>query len=311
MAAAARPMVLTDAGLETVLVFEEGLDLPHFAAFPLLDSDEGRVVLRRYYEPFLRLARDRGSAFVLSSPTWRANPDWGELLGYDDKALAELNGRAVAFLEQVRDEVMPAEERDAVVIEGCIGPRSDAYSPTLRMDAASAAEYHGFQLPSVCRCRLRAGVSTDAQLPGGSDRSRSRGSNGRPSDRGQLHRRDRRTVAERRFDRASDPRRGRGNRRHRPLLHDQLRPPQPLRSCGAALKGQARRRIHGLRANASMKSHAELDAAEDLDAGDPTDLARRYVALRRELPELHVLGGCCGTNLSHVTAISRAWQAVN
>ena len=76
-------------------------------------------------------------------------------------------------------------------------------------------------------------------------------------------------------------------------------------------EGEARRRIHGLRANASMKSHAELDAAEDLDAGDPTDLARRYVALRRELPELHVLGGCCGTNLSHVTAISRAWQAVN
>ena len=68
-------MVLTDAGLETVLLFEEGLDLPHFAAFPLLDSDEGRAVLRRYYEPFLQLARDRGSTFVLSSPTWRANPD--------------------------------------------------------------------------------------------------------------------------------------------------------------------------------------------------------------------------------------------
>src|SRR4051812_19794817 len=109
-------MVLTDAGLETVLIFEEGLDLPHFAAFPLLDSDEGRVVLRRYYEPFLRLAQDRSSAFVLSSPTWRANPDWGALLGYDEDALTALNGRAIGFLEQLRDEVMPPEQRGTVVV---------------------------------------------------------------------------------------------------------------------------------------------------------------------------------------------------
>ena len=309
MAAAARPMVLTDAGLETVLVFEEGLDLPHFAAFPLLDSDEGRVVLRRYYEPFLRLARDRGSAFVLSSPTWRANPDWGELLGYDDKALAELNGRAVAFLEQVRDEVMPAEERDAVVIEGCIGPRSDAYSPTLRMDAASAAEYHGFQLRAfaaagcaqasaltlsypeeaigIVRAAATAGlpivisftVETDGRLPSGDSIEQA------------IHA----------VDEATD-----GTARS-----FMINCAHPSHFEAALPEGEARRRIHGLRANASMKSHAELDAAEDLDAGDPTDLARRYVALRRELPELHVLGGCCGTNLSHVTAISRAWQAVN
>ena len=308
MAAAARPMVLTDAGLETVLVFEEGLDLPHFAAFPLLDSDEGRVVLRRYYEPFLRLARDRGSAFVLSSPTWRANPDWGELLGYDDKALAELNGRAVAFLEQLRDEVMPAEERDAVVIEGCIGPRSDAYRPTLRMDAASAAEYHGFQLRAfaaagcsqaaaltlsypeeaigIVRAAETAGlpivigftVETDGRLPSGDSIEQA------------IHA----------VDEATD-----GTTRS-----FMINCAHPSHFEAALPEGDARSRIHALRANASMKSHAELDAADDLDAGDPVDLAHRYVALRRELPELHVLGGCCGTSISHVAAISHAWQAV-
>ena len=126
-------MTLTDAGLETVLLFEEGVELPCFAAFPLLDSDGGRAVLRRYYEPFLRLARDRGAEFVLSSPTWRANPDWGEELGYDAAALEAVNRRAVSFLEETRDEVLAPGERDRVLIEGCVGPRSDAYRPTLRM----------------------------------------------------------------------------------------------------------------------------------------------------------------------------------
>ena len=98
-------MRLTDAGLETVLVFDEGLELPEFAAFPLVDSDEGRAALRRYYKPFLELARDRGVPLVLSAPTWRANADWGRLLGYEGDDLAEVNRRAVAFVEAVRDEV--------------------------------------------------------------------------------------------------------------------------------------------------------------------------------------------------------------
>jgi homocysteine S-methyltransferase len=79
---------LTGAGLETVLVFEEGIELPEFAAFPLVDSEEGRAALRRYCRPFLELARDRGVPLVLSAPTWRANPEWGRRLGYEGDDLA-------------------------------------------------------------------------------------------------------------------------------------------------------------------------------------------------------------------------------
>jgi homocysteine S-methyltransferase len=302
-------MVLTDAGLETVLVFEEGLDLPCFAAFPLLDSEEGRVVLRRYYERFLQLARDRGAAFVLSSPTWRANPDWGELLGYDHDALVEVNACAVKFLEQVRDDVLAPEERDGVVIEGCVGPRSDAYRPTLRMDAEQAARYHSLQLRALeaASCAQAAAltlsypeeaigitraaselelpivigftVETDGRLPCG----------------------DSIEQAIRVVDDATD-----GAARS-----FMINCAHPSHFDRALPEGDARYRIHALRANASMKSHEELDAAEDLDAGDPADLARRYVALRRELPELHVLGGCCGTSLRHIAAISDAWLAAN
>jgi S-methylmethionine-dependent homocysteine/selenocysteine methylase len=72
---------------------------------------------------------------VLSTPTWRANGDWGSLLGYEADDLAAVNRRVVEFLEAVK------AGRDDVVIEGCIGPRSDGYSPTLLMDAREAEEY--------------------------------------------------------------------------------------------------------------------------------------------------------------------------
>ena len=301
-------MVLTDAGLETVLVFEEGLDLPQFAAFPLLDSDAGRMVLRRYYDPFLRLARDRGSAFVLSSPTWRANPDWGELLGYDDNALAELNGRAVGFLEQLRDEVMSPVERDAVVIEGCVGPRSDAYRPTMRMDAAQAADYHGLQLRAFAAAGCAQAAALTLSYPEEAiGIVRAAQAAGLPIVIGFTVETDGRLPSGDSIEQAILAVDGATDGTARSFM---INCAHPSHFEAALPAGDARLRIHALRANASMKSHAELDAAEDLDAGDPTDLAQRYVALRRELPELHVLGGCCGTNLNHVTAISHAWQTV-
>jgi len=69
-------------------------------------------------------------------------------------------------------------------------------------------------------------------------------------------------------------------------------------------------RLRGLRANASRKSHAELDEAETLDDGDPEELGREYVELRREMPGLTVLGGCCGTDIRHVRSIAAATAAV-
>ena len=131
-------LVLTDAGLETVLVFEDGLDLR--TSLPSRCLIPTTVELFCVGIPwFLQLARDRSAAYVLSSPTWRANPDWGALLGYDAEALAAINSRAIWFLEELRDDILAPEERGSVVIEGCVGPRSDAYRPTMRMDAEAAA----------------------------------------------------------------------------------------------------------------------------------------------------------------------------
>src|SRR5262245_48588715 len=142
-------MQVTDAGIETVLLFEEGLDLPCFASFPLVDTEAGRDALRRYYVPFLELARDREVGFVLSAPTWRANPDWGAQLGYDDDALAAVNQRAVAFVADVRDGVLAPFERGGLTLEACVGPRSDGYRPQELMDAEEAERYHRAQLRAL------------------------------------------------------------------------------------------------------------------------------------------------------------------
>jgi S-methylmethionine-dependent homocysteine/selenocysteine methylase len=302
-------MKLTDAGLETVLVFDDGFELPCFASFPLVDTDEGRAALRRYYTAFLELARDRGVPIVLSAPTWRASEDWGRQLGYEGDDLAAVNRRAVSFVEEVRDEVLDPAERGDVVIEACIGPRSDAYSPTLHMHADEAEHYHAAQLRTLAEtgCSqasaltlgyveeavgiVRAGtaaglrvvvgftVETDGRLPSGSSIE----------------------EAVQAVDAATDG----------AAQSFMINCAHPTHFADALPDGEARSRIGGLRANASTLSHAELDEAEELDSGDPVDLAARYVSLRRDLPGLEVVGGCCGTDIRHVTAICDAWLAAD
>ena len=300
---------LTDAGLETVLLFEEGMELPEFAAFPLVDSDEGRAALRRYYSSFLELARDREVPLVLSAPTWRANPDWGRLLGYEGEDLSSVNRRSVAFVEEVRDEVLKPSDRGGVVIEACIGPRSDAYRPTMVMNEEEAEQYHSVQLRAlaetgcsqvsaltlsypeegvgIARAAKAVGlpvvigftVETDGRLPNGASIEDA-------------------ILA---VDAATDgaPESYMINCAH------------PTHFADALPEGDSRMRIRALRANASTLSHAELDEAEELDSGNPADLAERYVALRRDLPNLEVVGGCCGTDIRHVTAICDAWLAAD
>jgi homocysteine S-methyltransferase len=300
-------MRLTDAGLETVLVFDEGIDLPHFAAFPLVDTEAGRAALRRYYGPFIELARDRGVPLVLSAPTWRANTDWGRLLGYEGEDLAAVNTRALAFVESVRDEVLEPAERGEVVVEGSVGPRSDAYNPTLVMDADEAERYHAAQLRTFADAGCAQATALTLTYPEeGIGMTRAAKSVGIPivvgftvETDGRLPSGDSIEDAILAVDGATDG----------AAEFFVINCAHPTHFADALPEGDSRTRIRGLRANASKLSHAELDEAEELDSGDPSDLAERYVALRRDLTELEVVGGCCGTDIRHVTAICDAWLA--
>jgi S-methylmethionine-dependent homocysteine/selenocysteine methylase len=299
-----QPLVLTDGGLETTLIFHDGLDLPEFAAFPLLGTDEGREALRRYYAGYLELARSRGLPFVLDTATWRANPDWASLLGYDDGRLDRANQDATRFAQDLAgsfDDV-------SVVVNGVVGPRGDGYVVDAVMGPDAAADYHLAQLSSfaaagvdqvtamtmtyvdeavgIARAAERAGlpvvlgftVETDGRLPDGTGLG------------------DAITAV----DAATGgyPAYFMVNCAHPTHFADVLGAGEDWTS-----------RVGAVRANASSASHAELDAAEDLDRGDPAGLGRDYVALRAALPGLRVVGGCCGTDLEHVTAVADALTA--
>ena len=289
--------------METVLLHHQGIDLPCFAAFPLVDTEAGRDALRAYYRPFLDLARDRGAPFLLDAPTWRANPDWGARLGYDADGLADVNRRSVAFVDEVRSS-RPADS-PAIVVEALVGPRGDGYAPGGMMAADEAQAYHSAQLRAFADSpvdRVAALTLTDAAEAVGIVRAAR--SVSLPVTIGFTLETDGRLPSGQALGDAIEQ-----------VDHEtaggaaqfMINCAHPVHFADVLAEGGAwRDRIGGLRANASTLSHVELDSAEELDDGNPADLAARYAALRGLLPNLAVAGGCCGTDIRHVTAICDA-----
>jgi S-methylmethionine-dependent homocysteine/selenocysteine methylase len=296
-------LFITDGGAETTLIFHEGVDLPEFAAFPLLTNSAGRALLENYFRRYVQIAKANRTGFILESVTWRASRDWGSKLGYDDSQLAESNRQAIAMLESLRDEFEDAHT--PMVISGCIGPRGDGYNPAAFMSAAEAQDYHSTQIGTfaetaadlvsamtmtyleeavgITRAAQAAGmpvaisftVETDGHLPSGQ------------SLKAAIEETDAATQG------------GPGyymiNCAHPTHFQDAIATGEPWLE-----------RIRGIRANASCMSHAELDESETLDDGNPAELGAQYHALRQRLCKLNVLGGCCGTDHRHVEAICRS-----
>lgn len=296
-------LLLTDGGLETTLVFHEGVELPCFAAFVLLRTEEGRARLRAYYERYFEIARQAGTGFVLEGPTWRANPDWADKLGISRRELRALNAAGVAIMHEMRAIHETADL--PVVVSGCVGPRGDGYVAGELMTPEQAEVYHreqvevladaGVDLVSAftltntneaigfARAAATAGVrsvvsftlETDGKLPSGEPL------------RDAIEGVDTATGGSVAYYMI--------NCAHPTHFEHVLEP-------GAAWV----RRIQGVRANASVRSHAELNESPDLDAGDPVELGSEYGALVAALPHLRVLGGCCGTDDRHVREIAVA-----
>ena len=296
-------LLITDGGLETTLIFHEGIDLPLFAAFVLLADDEGTATLRRYYERYLAIARRHALGILLESATWRASPGWAARLGYAEAELAELNRKAIRLLADLRDEHADVEP---AVISGCVGPEGDGYAPASTLTPEQAERYHTPQIEAfadaeadlvtaitmtyaeeaigIARAAHAAGLpvaisftlETDGRLPSGETLAAA--------------------IARVDGETGSAPAYYMINCAHPSHFAHVVAEQAPWLE-----------RVRGLRANASRLSHAELDEAEELDEGDPDELAAEYRNLARTLRRLAVLGGCCGTDHRHVEAIAAAW----
>jgi homocysteine S-methyltransferase len=290
---------IADGGVTAALVFQEGLDLPHFASFVLLEDPKGLLRYRAVLENYLKIAREHRIGIVLETPTWRANPDWGAKLRYDAGALKAVNIAWVNYLVDLRSEwEMPGMP---CVINGAIGPRGDGYKAG-NMNSEESQAYHDAQIAAFANseadmvsaftltniseaigiaraarmhampCMISFTVETDGRLVTGK------------SLREAIE-----TV-----DRETD---------QYPLYYS-INCAHPIHFEQAfEAGGPWLQRIGCIKANSSKKSHADLDNSDALDAGDPIDLSQRLRAIRRALPALKVLGGCCGTDHRLAAAI--------
>lgn len=298
-----RDLFITDGGIETTLIFREGLDLPDFAAFDLLKHHAGYQVLYKYFQTYATLARKYQVGLILESATWRANPDWGTKLGYSSTALAAMNRNAIALLHEIRKQYETEQSR--MVISGCVGPRGDGYIPSNAMTANEAQEYHRSQIEmfrdanadlvtaitmnygeeaiGIARAAQSVGmpvvisftVETDGNLPTGQTLK----------------------DAIKQVDATTNnaPAYYMINCAHPHHFADVLATDEPWLE-----------RIRGIRANASSKSHAELNESADVDEGNPEELGSQYHEILDKLPHINVLGGCCGTDDRHIEAICKA-----
>jgi homocysteine S-methyltransferase len=296
-------LFLTDGGIETTLIFEAGLELPHFAAFHLFQTPEGEAALRTYYRTYALLARKYGAGLILESATWRANADWGTKLGYAAGDLAQANRKAIRVLEDVRNEF--ESPRTPVVISGCLGPRGDGYVPDNAMSEQESEAYHRQQIETfagtaadmvcaitmnyleeavgIARAAQRASmpvaisftVEIDGNLPTGQTLK----------------------TAIEQVDAATSsyPSYYMINCAHPTHFANRLDSAEPWVE-----------RIRGLRANASRMSHAELNESATLDVGNPTELGLEYAEITKRLRHVNVMGGCCGTDHRHVEQIAQA-----
>lgn len=290
---------LSDGGMETTFIFHDGIELPHFASCVLLEAPEGRFHLRNYYERYLAIAHGRGVGFVLDSATWRANPDWGVKLGYDTGRLAAVNRAAIELLVELRDlwqaPTMPC------VISGAIGPRGDGYKAG-DMSAAEAEDYHATQIATFAGTEAdMVAAYTLTQVNEAIGIARAAQALGMPCAISFTVETDGRLVTGatlRDAIEAVDAATG-----GYPAYY-MINCAHPTHFEQALEEGESWvRRIHGVRANASTRSHAELDEVAELDADDPADLGRRYRGLKSRFPTMRILGGCCGTDHRHVAAI--------
>ncbi|ASJ74670.1 homocysteine S-methyltransferase family protein [Granulosicoccus antarcticus] len=299
-----RDLYISYMGAETDLIFNHGVDLPGFASYPLLESENGREILRGYYSSLIELAQQFNVGVIIDSATWIANRDRGAQIGQSRQSLERLNVEAIELIDQIRKEY----DNVSIVLCAQVGPRGDGYAPEDLMTADAAENYHNEQIETLSR--------TDADFICGTTLCypeeaigivRSGKTFGKPVAISFTVERDGclptgmslkdAIIA---VDEATDS----------DAIYFMINCAHPDHFTRVLADEPWFQRVKGLVANASRCSHAELDEAGFLDDGDPVELGAQLAALRRMFPHVSILGGCCGTDMRHMKNIAEQAKAV-
>jgi len=298
-------LFLTDAGIETDLIFNHGIEIREFAAHTLLPDQQGRKAVADYLREFLKLAEEYGAGFILDSQTWKAHTHWASDLGESEEELRRANEDAIEFINSLRNEISSSDR--PIVLNGVIGPRGDAYAPDSMLAIDEAESYHSKQIRWLAETpvdMVTALTFTQSDEAAGAVRAAQKA--------------DLPIVVS--FTVETD-----GHLPTGQSLQEAIETVDVATNSGAAYfmvncahpdhffgklgDGDWARRIRGIRCNASRLSHAELDECEVLDDGDPIELASQYKEITTQMPWLNVFGGCCGSDLRHITEIAKAIRA--
>lgn len=285
---------LADSGLEAMLSAKDAPNHPAWATFILIDEATGPDRLRAHYREQANVAAAHGLGFIFEAPTWRANSDWGNAVGYCEAELDRINRMAVALCREVQREY----PHIPTLVAGQVGPRNAGFDPHELMNADEAAIYHrpqirafeesgadlvtalgindvdeavGIAVAARClriACVISFTASPDGRLPSGQTLVAA------------VHEVDERTAGA--------------------VAYYMVNCAHPIQFV-AGLDAPFADRITGIRA-AAAGSAASLEAMEMLDCGDPITLAADYCALSTMLPGLRVYGG------GHAAAAPRGRQ---
>lgn len=282
----------------TDLVFNHGIDLPGMAPFTLLETEEGKTVMRSILNKQIDAASSVGLGALLETPTFKASQRRAPENYRNAAKLSEVNANCVAFMADLR----ASRPGVPILISGLVGPSGDAYQPDDHTSDDRAEEIHSAQINAfknagadmvgaytfthasdavgAVRAAGRAGipivvsftVETDGRLPFGQSLAE--------------------VVAE--VD----------ERTNQAPAYYMVNCAHPDHLSNTLSGGDLGGRLKGLIVNASRKSHAELNNATELDAGDPEELGCQMGAILKRLPGLRDVGGCCGTDARHLSQIA-------
>ncbi len=292
---------ITDGGMETDLIFNQQIDLPEFASYDLLRTQQGYETLYEYFKVYAVLAQRFNVGLILETPTWRANPDWGKKIGDSPDAIHQFNLESVKLIEHIRDDF--ETENSPIIISGCIGPRGDGYTADSLMSATEAQQYHSTQIASFAKTNtdlvsaltlnyveeaigvtlaaqqynlpvcISFTVETDGKLPTGETLEQA-------------------ILA---VDQATN---------NGPAYYMiNCAHPTHIDHLFNNTEGRWLERLKAIRGNASCLSHQELDEAETLDDGNPVAFGIELGNLKNSSSHITVLGGCCGTDHRHIEEV--------